>query len=233
MRLSLPDPPDEAGRHAGLAYAQWLPAGPPRGGILILHGAGSRKESHYDFGRAARAAGFAALAFDQRGHGESDGPMDARALDDVAAMAALLPPGPVALRGSSMGGFLAIAAARRAGAGAVVAICPPDASLLLRGLRSGSFDFDADADALAPLLEAIDLPRIVAALDVPLLLLHAEGDERVPIAASRALAAAGGEGVRLIAVPGGHHRSIQHDPELQGESLRFLHQALPVAAELE
>lgn len=233
MRLSLPDPPDEAGRHAGLAYAQWLPAGPPRGGILILHGAGSRKESHYDFGRAARAAGFAALAFDQRGHGESDGPMDARALDDVAAMAALLPPGPVALRGSSMGGFLAIAAARRAGAGAVVAICPPDASLLLRSLRSGSFDFDADADALAPLLEAIDLPRIVAALDVPLLLLHAEGDERVPIAASRALAAAGGEGVRLIAVPGGHHRSIQHDPELQGESLRFLHQALPVAAELE
>ncbi len=233
MRLPPPGPPDETGRHAGLAYVQWLPAGPPRGGILILHGAGSGKESHADFGRAARAAGFAALAFDLRGHGESDGPMDARVLDDVAAMAALLPPGPLALRGSSLGGFLAIAAASGAGADAVVAICPADAGLLLRGLRSGQLEFDADVAALAPLLEVIDLRRVVGTLDIPLLLLHAEGDERVPAAASRALAAAGGERVRLIVAPGGHHRSVQHDPELQGESLRFLHRALPAPGELE
>ena len=30
---------------------------------------------------------------------------------------------------------------------------------------------------------------------------------------------------RLIALPGGHHRSIQHDAELQGESLRFVEKA--------
>lgn len=226
MRLPTPDPPDDLGRHDGLAYARFLPAGPPRGGIVIIHGADSTKESHFDFARAARAAGFAAVAFDQRGHGDSDGPMDARAVQDVAAAASLLPPGPVALRGSSMGGFLAIAAAQRAGAGAVVAICPADAALLLRGLDTNAFAFDADRAALRPLLEAIDAQRIVAALDVPLLLLHAEGDERVPVARSRALAAAAGPRTRLIVTPGGHHRSIQHDAELQGVALRFIERAL-------
>jgi hypothetical protein len=31
---------------------------------------------------------------------------------------------------------------------------------------------------------------------------------------------------RLITIPGGHHRSIQHDEELQAVSLRFIEQAL-------
>ena len=31
---------------------------------------------------------------------------------------------------------------------------------------------------------------------------------------------------RLIVLPGGHHRSIQHDHELQAVSLRFIEQAL-------
>jgi alpha-beta hydrolase superfamily lysophospholipase len=105
----------DTGRHAGLAYALWLPDEAAAGAVLVLHGAGSCKESHFDFGRAARDMGLAALAFDQRGHGESEGPMGAGAVDDVVAMAALLrerasaarPPDrpvPLALRGSSMGG---------------------------------------------------------------------------------------------------------------------------------
>ena len=73
-------------------------------------------------------------------------------------------------------------------------------------------------------------PREDSALAVPLLLLHAEGDEQVPIALSRELAAlAGAPGSRLIAVPGGHHRSIQHDQELQAVSLRFIERALASA----
>jgi hypothetical protein len=36
----------------------------------------------------------------------------------------------------------------------------------------------------------------------------------------------GSDGSRLITLPGGHHRSIQHDPELQAVSLRFLGKAL-------
>ena len=38
---------------------------------------------------------------------------------------------------------------------------------------------------------------------------------------SRALHEAA-QGSRLIEVPGGHHRSVQHDPELQAAAVRFL-----------
>jgi hypothetical protein len=31
---------------------------------------------------------------------------------------------------------------------------------------------------------------------------------------------------RLITVPGGHHRSVQHDDELQAVSLKFIQRAL-------
>ena len=55
--------------------------------------------------------------------------------------------------------------------------------------------------------------------------MHAEGDEQVPISVSRELHAAA-PGSRLIAVPGGHHRSIQHDPELTAVAVRFLTRAL-------
>ena len=207
----------------GLAYTLWLPEGEPVGGVVVLHGAGSCKENHHDFARAARAAGLAALAFDQRGHGASGGELDHRALGDVATMAGLLPPGPVALRGSSMGGWTALAAAGGVDAAAVVAICPAPSEGLLRGLRAGRFEFAADRDALEPLLESHDLGAAVDALEIPILFLHAEGDEQVPVEHSRALAArARHPRSRLVVAPDGHHRSVQNDEELQGESLRFI-----------
>ena len=58
-------------------------------------------------------------------------------------------------------------------------------------------------------------------LAAPLLLLHAEGDERVPVAHSRELARIA-PNAELVVVPGGHHRSVQHDAELQGHALRWL-----------
>ena len=200
---------------------------------MILHGAGSSKESHHDYARAALANGFGALAFDQRGHGDSAGPMGAGALDDIAAMTALLreriggPAAPVALRGSSMGGYLAILAAPRAGARAVIAICPASAEGLRRGLRSGAFAFDADVPSLEQMLSDNDLHDAVSSLRVPVLLLHAEGDEQVPVEHSRELARGlSASESRLITVPGGHHRSVQHDDELRAVSLRWLARVL-------
>jgi alpha-beta hydrolase superfamily lysophospholipase len=219
-------PPEDMGRHSGLSYALFLPEGEPRAAVLILHGASSAKESHYDFARNCRAQGFAALAFDARGHGESEGALGAGVLDDLAAMASLLPQGvPLALRGSSMGGYLAIVGAERLGARAVVAICPASAEMLRRGLAGESFEFRADASGLDAFLAEHDELLAVSMLDVPLLLLHAEGDERVPVEHSRELARAARD-ARLIAVPGGHHRSVQHDGELQGEALRWLEKML-------
>jgi pimeloyl-ACP methyl ester carboxylesterase len=236
-RTVTPELPSEIGAHDGLAYSLWLPRGTaPRGGVVVLHGAGSCKENHHDFARAALGADLAAIVFDQRGHGESEGPMDGRVDTDVAQIATLLrarlghpTTAPIALRGSSMGGYLALvcAGADAINASAVVAICPASADGLRRGLAEGRFSFEADEPALDAFLAAHDPRDAIAALDVPVLLLHAEGDEQVPVEHSRELAALmRSPRSRMIAVPGGHHRSVQHDPDLQAVSVRFIARAL-------
>jgi uncharacterized protein len=234
MRTVTPVLPTEIGVQDGLSYSLWLPEQTAvRGGVVILHGAGSCKENHHDFARASLAAGIAALAFDQRGHGASEGAMDGRVLDDVAAMAALLrssiggPEQPVALRGSSMGGYLAIVAAPVVQARGVIAICPASSEGLRRGLDTEAFEFRADVDELAAFLSAHELEETVASTEIPILLLHAEGDEQVPVEHSRELASRlrSSEG-RLITVPGGHHRSVQHDAELSGLSIRWITRVL-------
>ena len=107
----------------------------------------------------------------------------------------------------------------------MVAICPASSDGLWRGLRSGEFAFDADIPSLEAFLAEHPLDAAVERLDLPLLLLHAEGDERVPVAHSRELARVAPR-AELVVVPGGHHRSVQHDAELQGHALRWLRKVI-------
>jgi alpha-beta hydrolase superfamily lysophospholipase len=230
MKHPLPAPP-ELGTHDGLSYALFRPQGEPRAAMVILHGASSAKESHFDFARTAAAHDMAALAFDQRGHGRSEGDLGAGAVDDVLAICALAREHAprIALRGSSMGGFMAIQAAAAGGdVDAVVAICPAPEDFLLRALRAERFEFRADREGLEPWLEGCDLRASTASLAprTALLLLHAQGDDQVPYTISQDLFEAAGEPKRLLLVPGGHHRSIQHDVELQAEALRFVERAI-------
>ncbi|WCB95743.1 esterase/lipase [Baekduia alba] len=236
MRTVRPEGPAETGRSDGLAWTRFEPirAVPDRAGagVVVLHGAASSTDSHLDFLRVCAAGGLHALAFDARGHGASDGPLDGRALDDVARMADLLRERAgierVGLRGASMGGYFALAAALEARAGAVVAICPASAAGLSAGVRARRFPFGSDRDAVVALLAANDETDAVQALDaagVPVLLMHAEGDEVVPADHSRALHRAA-PGSKLVVVPGGHHRSVAHDAELQGVMVRFLSRAM-------
>src|SRR3954454_10673151 len=104
MKPAPPAPP-ELGEHDGLAYALFLPEQRAEAGVVILHGAGSAKESHFDFARVCRASGLAALAYDARGHGRSEGEFGPSALDDATTMCDLLHGHAphVALRGSSLG----------------------------------------------------------------------------------------------------------------------------------
>src|SRR5215210_3970270 len=163
MRHPTPAAP-ELGTHDGLAYALFLPEKEPDVGVVILHGAGSAKESHFDFARGCRADGMAALAYDARGHGRSEGEFGPWAFDDALAMAELLRAHAprVALRGSSMGAFQAIHAAAQARGEsplcAVVAICPAPEAGLLRFLQSGRRpEFECDAEACRPWLESLDI----------------------------------------------------------------------------
>jgi uncharacterized protein len=225
----------EQGFRNGLAYRIWLPESrPPWPGVLVLHGAGSRKENHADFARRAAGFGWAALAYDQRGHGESQGQMSPGVVADATAMAHLLATyegvdeARVCARGSSMGGFVAIhAAAVSDEIAAVIAICPAGERMLLEGLRRGSFEMRADRAALEPWLEEHDLPEAVALMGPkPLILLHARGDDEVPAQWSEELYERAEEPRKLIVVPGGHHRSVQHDAELQMVALRWLERNL-------
>lgn len=237
MRTVHGQPPSATGRHRGLAWARFDPARGrvPVGAVVILHGADSVKENQFDFARAAAHAGLVAVGFDARGHGETGGELGADVLDDVAAMADLARTAaggehaPLALRGSSMGGYLALVSATGVGADAVVAICPPAGELLRRGLdEPGRFGFACDREGVAAVLDAHDVGKAVGALDVPLLLMHAAGDLSVPVEHSRELARRARQ-ARYVEMPGGHHQSVQHDAELLGVSVRFLARALRAA----
>jgi alpha-beta hydrolase superfamily lysophospholipase len=233
MKHPLPARP-ELGTHDGLSYALFMPADEtPSVGVVICHGAGSAKESHFDFARTARDRGLAALAYDARGHGRSEGALGPGLVGDALAMCDLLRERvpALAIRGSSLGGFTAImaAAASHGSVGAVVALCPSPGELLARGLRSDDLEgFRADRESLGQWLETVSLAEAAASLGpaTALLLMHARGDEQVPYMVSEELYAAAAEPKRLLLVPGGHHRSLQHDVELQNEALRFVERAL-------
>ena len=236
--LRAPRAPSEEGVAAGRPYLLWTPESPPPWpGMVIVHGAGSAKENHADFGRACAASGWAALAYDQRGHGAGDDEMGPEALADAGRVARFLAardgvdPARVCVRGSSLGGFVAIhAAATSAALAGVIAVCPAGERQLERGLREGTLEFRAGPAArqrLEAWLAEHDLREAVGLLSPkPLILIHAEGDERIPSDWSRELYDRAADPRKLIVVPGGHHRSVQHDPELQGVALRWLERAL-------
>lgn len=236
MRLPSPRTATERGVHDGRPFELWLPANGdgPWPGVVVLHGAGSRKENHADFARAASGYGWAALTFDQRGHGESDDEMSPAAFADVGRMARLLAesdgvdPGRICVRGSSMGGFLAIhAAATSDSIRGAVAICPAAEDGLRRALRRGELEMRADADSLDAWLGEHDVRDAVELMGAkPLMLIHARGDETIPYTWSQELYGRAADPRKLIVLPGGHHRSAQHDAELHGVALRWLERAL-------
>ena len=243
MEHAAPPIPTESGRLDGIAWCLWLPvrAEDPVPAVMILHGAGSQKENHADFARAAIGHGIAALTFDNRGHGETEGDLGSGVVDDLAGLARMLARRPdvdgrhVAVRGSSMGGLMAIhVAADSEDVAAVIAICPAAERPMLpqmRALAEGRPpDPDSpwaamrlDAPGLVDWLEGHDIYEAVERLDSkPLLLIHAKGDEVVPYSRSEELYERATEPKKLWLLGGGDHRSAQHDAEIQGESLRWL-----------
>jgi uncharacterized protein len=226
-------------RHNGLAYSLWLPdraeSAPPSPGVVIVHGADSRKENHADFARLATSNGWAALTFDLPGHGESEREFSGAAVEDVISMVDLLAVQPgvderrVAVRGSSLGGFLAITAAgATTEIAGVIAICPASEDHLARGVRQGRYEMRiGDPVDLEAWLAAQSLDDSVERIaGRPLILLHAEGDTQIPSDHSADLYEQAGEPRKLVITPGGAHTTVQHDPELQGMALLWLERQL-------
>lgn len=196
-----------------LAALAWASA-PGTPGVLVVPGLGSRKENHADFAAAVAARGMGALALDLRGHGGSGGVLDAGVMDDLLAGLDALAArghGPLGVRGTSMGGLLALhAAARDARVRAVVALCPARPAGLARVVGE-------------PWPLGLD-PREAVARDdgVARGYWHATGDASVPWGGTLALAGVTPHPMRLRIALGGGHGSLQHDPAVIAESAGFL-----------
>lgn len=199
----------------GLALSALLFEGTPGApGVVMLHGAGSRKENHVDFAERLIDAGMWALVPDLRGHGATGGTMDGGMPGDALACLDALHArgaGPLGLRGSSMGAFLALnAAALHPDVRAVVAICT------------------ARPASLAHLFD--DPWPLALPLDTPTLrddgvargFWHATGDEVVPWGDTFRLHSRACQPKHLAITIGGHHRSLQHDPVVQAATVAFL-----------
>ncbi|MHB1005968.1 MAG: alpha/beta hydrolase [Chloroflexota bacterium] len=215
----------------------YLPLGQgPWPAVVICHGLGSHKERHAEFAGHAASRGLAALTFDMRGHGESEGKLDGQTLADVEAALAFLKQRPeinpkaIAVRGSSLGGHYAIhAAARSLEFKAVVAICPAPEPMLLEGLRRA---IDEGLDMPEVRVDLVSLPRYLRESDLrrsvtqitprPLLIIHCTGDEVVPFDRSVELHKVAGEPKDLWLIPGGSHTTAQHDASTHARTVAWL-----------
>jgi dienelactone hydrolase len=171
--------------------------------VLVIHGYGSCKENHADFAEQVVARGMAAMAIDLPGHGQTGGRLGSAALDAGHAR--------TGLRGSSLGGLLALAAAARQPelVAAVVAICPAQPAMLARRL-----------EANWPL--AIDLDRAARHPGIARGYWHARGDDQVPWSGTFRLAQISPPPVHLRVTMGGSHTTLQHDPAVLRDSADFL-----------
>jgi alpha-beta hydrolase superfamily lysophospholipase len=215
----------------------------PRPAVVIVHGFGGAKESHSEFAAFLSDRGVIALTLDLRGHGHSGGRLDEDVLDDLGAALDLLADHHqvdakrLVLRGSSLGGNLAVhAAARYPKARAVIAICPATEAMLLPLAASPEARQETTRLGLSVRMDGPGFARYLAAHDLsqavgqiaprPLLLVQARGDQTVPYQSTQALYDVARQPKRLLLLDGGDHRSAQHDPVVHRQELAWMRTAL-------
>ena len=216
--------------------------------LIIIHGfTGNMLERHLEaVARAANACGFAVLRADMYGHGESGGAFRdhtlykwlgnimavvdyARSLDFVSE---------IYLCGHSQGG-LAVMLAAAMERDVIAGLIPLSPAVMIPdGARQGEllgqrFDPDHIPDALASwdgrelggnyvrVAQTIDVDRAVARYDGPVLLIHGDADEAVPvrfgIEAARAY-----KNAELVVVPGDSHCFDYHLDQVTDAVQRWL-----------
>lgn len=232
----------------GTSLTGWLcvPARrPPRGVVILCHGIRASRLAMAENARFLLDAGYAALAFDFRAHGESGGSritLGWRETEDVLAACSFVRELPelsackVAVIGDSMGGAAAImAAARDPLVSAVIAQSPysrldravrnhfrsafgPLAWLVAGPVRLwGELLIGQRADRVSP-------EASIAALGTRPVLLIAGGRDRLcPVEEARRLQAAGGNAELWIVEEAGHVEAVRAEPaEYRRRVLQFL-----------
>ena len=190
----------------------------------------------------SETAGYGVLTFDYRGYGRSGGRASRQAArEDLRTALALAREraqgAPIFVYGQSIGGALALEVmadeAARAGVSALAVDAPFDswagiAALHLSG--GGWLRGPLDAGFSAALRRAGDEPRTAAAKlgGLPLLVVTGTADRICPHDMSLAIAAAAGEGARLLELPDARHVGLRGEETraaVLAEVAAFFHDA--------
>ena len=220
-----------AGRRGDVAVWQWGTG--PR--VLLVHGWGGNAARLRNFVAPLIEAGFGVAAFDAPAHGLSRGSF--ATLPDFIETVGLVARGTgcVALVGHSMGGAACALAIKRGLPAAATVLLSPPADPLRYALRFARYLRLPNA-AIASMTRTLeehygarleDLRVTGNGPAVPMLVVHDEGDVRVPIRDGRAIAESWPR-ARLLPTRGlGHHR-ILRDPDVVAAGVDFVRGAIPV-----
>jgi pimeloyl-ACP methyl ester carboxylesterase len=216
---TIAETPDAAGlRFRDLAIATddgerlhgwWIGArSEPIGHLLLCHGNAGNVGDRVPHAALLTAAGFDVLLFDYRGYGRSGGRPSERGTyrDARAALASLLEqpevdPARVFFLGESLGGAVAVD----------LALHRPPAGLVLlsafTGVRElGRLHYPFVPRSLIP--DAYPTARRIRALRAPLLVLHGDRDDVVPLLHGQALFNAAPQPKRMHVFPGAGHNDL-------------------------
>jgi dienelactone hydrolase/predicted lactoylglutathione lyase len=211
---------------------------PPWPALVLLHGFGRNAWTERHLAELAAASGYKVLVLALRGWLGSEGDSDQglRQPDDVVAAIDWLrrlpsvDPGRIGLIGASMGGQVALlAAARRPAIRCVAALFPPTDLEQWYLANPHMQPYLDDLDNAAG-LRARSPVHHVDEIEAPVLLMHGDADENVPLEQSlrmtETLRAAGKEAELLIVSGASHFFSVRENAIARQSLFAFLRQHL-------
>jgi pimeloyl-ACP methyl ester carboxylesterase len=208
----------------------WLPhANATAPTLLYLHGTFRNLYQNLPKIDALREAGFAVLAVDYRGWGDSTPitPSEATIYADADVAWAELTrrqpdPRKRVIYGHSMGGGVAVELASRKHHGTDYG------ALILESTFTSGYDVARETNWLVGLMarfssQKFDSMAKIGKVDAPVLMLHGDADRTVPVALGRRLRDAAPPGTRWVEFPGGTHSRLQSDaPAAYQQALKLL-----------
>ena len=213
----------------------WMPQADPKAPTLLyLHGTFRNLYRNYPKIEALRDAGFAVLAVDYRGWGESTAmvPSEPTILADANTAWDELTrrqpePRKRVIFGHSMGGAVAINLASRK------RYLVDYGALITESTFTNLPDVAASVGVLGTIAswitrQSFDSLGKIGKVDAPILMMHGELDQTVPITLGRKLRDAARPGVRWVEVAGGSHSGLHNEaPDIYRQAVKSVINQLP------